>query len=499
MPESSAKAAAKKSAFSELGFAKTIQELSEEVRGLYSSDSIPWVIGYSGGKDSSAVLQLVWMSIKALPEEKRTKPIHIISTDTLVEQPLVAAWVDASHAKMRTAAASDSLPIIPHKLTPQVQDTFWVNLIGKGYPAPRNKFRWCTERMKIKPSNRFIRDVVRDNGEAILLLGTRKAESQKRKIQMEKHEKYRYRDRLSPNASLPNSLVFTPIEDWTNDDVWLFLMQVKNPWGHDNRSLLGMYQGASADGECPLVVDTTTPSCGSSRFGCWVCTVVDKDRSMEAMIKNDEEKVWMTPLLELRNELDKPDDRDRRDFRRMSGQVQLFHGRPIPGPYTKEWREQWLRRVLEVQMAVRAAGPEEFKNLSLISMEELAEIRRIWLTDKHQFDDSLPRLYQEVTGTPFPVAKDDGAVLTREDWELLREVCGSEAAFFELQTNLLDTERKYRGMSRRAGIYDALEECLQKNIYPDADTAVRALQGRQADLEKAQTELFEQNGVEGLY
>lgn len=499
MPESSARAASKKSVFSELGFAKTIQELSEEVRGLYVSDSIPWVIGYSGGKDSSAVLQLVWMAIKALPEEKRTKPIHIISTDTLVEQPLVAAWVDASHAKMRTAAAKDNLPIVPHKLTPQVQDTFWVNLIGKGYPAPRNKFRWCTERMKIKPSNRFIRDVVRDNGEAILLLGTRKAESQKRKIQMEKHEKYRYRDRLSPNASLPNSLVFTPIEDWTNDDVWLFLMQVKNPWGHDNRSLLGMYQGASVDGECPLVVDTTTPSCGSSRFGCWVCTVVDKDRSMEAMIKNDEEKVWMTPLLELRNELDKPDDRDRRDFRRMSGQVQLFHGRPIPGPYTKEWREQWLRRVLEVQVAVRAAGPEDFKNLALISMEELAEIRRIWLTDKHQFDDSLPRIYQEVTGAPFPVAKDDGAVLTREDWELLREVCGDEASFFELQTNLLDTERKYRGMSRRAGIYDALEECLQKNIYPDADAAVRALQGRQADLEKAQSEMFEQNGVEGLY
>lgn len=499
MPESSAKAASKKSAFSDLGFAKTIQELGEEVRGLYLADSIPWVIGYSGGKDSSAVLQLVWMSIKGLPEEKRTKSIHIISTDTLVEQPLVAAWVDASHARMRTAAAKDNIPIIPHKLTPQVQDTFWVNLIGKGYPAPRNKFRWCTERMKIKPSNRFIRDVVRDNGEAILLLGTRKAESQKRKIQMEKHEKYRYRDRLSPNASLPNSLVFTPIEDWTNDDVWLFLMQVKNPWGHDNRSLLGMYQGASVDGECPLVVDTTTPSCGSSRFGCWVCTVVDKDRSMEAMIKNDEEKVWMTPLLELRNELDKPDDRDRRDFRRMNGQVQLFHGRPIPGPYTKEWRETWLRRVLEVQVAVRAAGPADFKNLSLISMEELAEIRRIWLTDKHQFDDTLPRIYQEVTGAPFPSAKDDGAVLTRDDWELLREVCGDESSFFELQTNLLDTERKYRGMSRRAGIYDALEECLQKNIYPDADTAVRALQGRQADLEKAQAELFEQNGVEGLY
>lgn len=235
-------------------------------------------------------MQLVWNAIRDLPEEQRQKPIHVISTDTLVEQPLVAAWVDTSLARIREAADAQKLPITPHKLTPEIQDSFWVNLIGRGYPAPRQKFRWCTERMKIRPSNKFIRDVVRRYGEAILVLGTRKAESQVRAARMEKLESQRLRDGLSPNKSLPNSLVFTPVEDWSNDDVWLYLMQVKNPWGHDNKSLLTMYQGASEGGECPLVVDTTTPSCGSSRFGCWVCTVVDKDRSMEAMIKNDEER-----------------------------------------------------------------------------------------------------------------------------------------------------------------------------------------------------------------
>ena len=207
---------------------------------------------------------------------------------------------------MRAAAREQEMPIHPHKLTPEVADSFWVNLIGRGYPAPGQKFRWCTERLKIKPSNKFIRGVVQKYGEAILVLGTRKAESQRRSINMEKHARRRVRERLVPNASLPNSLVYTPIEDWKNDDVWLYLMQVKNPWGHDNKSLLGMYQGATEGGECPLVVDSSTPSCGTSRFGCWVCTVVDKDRSMEAMIKNDEEKVWMTPLLELRNELASP-------------------------------------------------------------------------------------------------------------------------------------------------------------------------------------------------
>lgn len=493
-----------KSAFAKLGLAKTVEAVRDEIQYLYQWDEVPWVIGYSGGKDSTAVLQLVWLAIRELPAEQRTKPIHVISTDTLVEQPVVAAWVDASHEKMRQAAAEQGLPITPHKLTPETKNSFWVNLIGKGYPAPRKKFRWCTERMKINPSNKFIREVVRENGEAILLLGTRKAESQRRARTMGKHDERKVRDRLTPNASLPNSLVYTSIEDWTNDDVWLFLMQVKNPWGHTNKSLLGMYQGASADGECPLVVDTSTPSCGNSRFGCWVCTLVDQDRSMEAMIKNDEEKVWMTPLLELRNELgDHSQDRTRRDYRRMNGRVQLFHDGVVYGPYRKKWRDYWVRRVLEAQEETHRLGPPEFQQTDLISMEELHEIRRIWLYEKHEFDDSLPRIYEEVTGKAFPKQEADDNLLRLEDWEILREVCGEDDELFDLQVALLDIEREYRGMSRRAGIYHALEGRLRVSQYASEQEAIairqdqekrrREAAGEQCDLPPRETQrtLFE--------
>jgi DNA sulfur modification protein DndC len=474
-----------RSAFREKGVAAAVKALGDEIRELYLCDAIPWVVGYSGGKDSSAALQLVWLAIRELPPGERTKTVHVISTDTLVEQPLVAAWVDASLEKMKNAAKEQGLPFVPHKLTPEVENTFWVNLIGKGYPAPRNKFRWCTERLKIQPSNKFIRDVVRSNGEAILVLGTRKAESQKRAATMDQHSARKVRDRLTPNASLPNSLVYTPIEDWNNDDVWLFLMQVKNPWGHDNKSLLGMYQGATEGGECPLVVDTSTPSCGSSRFGCWVCTLVDRDRSMEAMIKNDEEKVWMTPLLDLRNALDVDDDRPLRDFRRMTGQVQLFHDRTIPGPYTKESRENWLRMVLEAQKQARAEGPPEFKDLNLITLDELHEIRRIWLNEKHEFDDSLPGIYQEVTEQEFPTQKIDNNPLRAEDWTLLKEVCGDDEALFDLQVRLLGIEQRHRGMSRRAGIFDKLEQRLRAGIYRTEEEAVEDLTVREGRKEKA--------------
>ena len=464
-----------RSAFKGNGFRATVASVVARTAALYQSDSIPWVVGYSGGKDSTATLALVWLALRQVPPEQRLKPVHVISTDTLVENPVVAAWVTSALDQIAAASRAEGLPIEPHRLVPQTQNTFWVNLIGKGYPAPRPKFRWCTDRLKISPSNRFIREVVRSSGEAILVLGSRKAESSGRAHRMSELEGGRIREQLSPNASLPNSLVYTPIEDWTNDDVWLFLMQEPNPWGYDNKELLAMYRGASEDNECPLVVDTSTPSCGDSRFGCWVCTLVDKDKSMAAMIQNDEEKEWMLPLLELRNELDVADDRPMRDFRRLNGSVQLFRNRdePIPGPYTQEARERWLRRLLEAQTWVRANGPDHVRTIELISLAELHEIRRIWVFDKHEIEDLLPQIFEDCTGEPFPGPSfDDQLALDPSDLEVLNELCDGNRLHYELTRELLAIERRYRTMSRRAGLSAALEEALHRHYYDDQADAV---------------------------
>lgn len=475
------------SAFEGRGFRTVVADVIAEAKALYLADEIPWVVGYSGGKDSTAVLQLVWTMLRELAPSERHKPVHVISTDTLVENPVVARWVTTSLETMERAATAQALPIEPHRLTPDVASTFWVNLIGRGYPAPRPKFRWCTERLKIKPSNAFIRRVVRENGEAILVLGTRKAESSGRRHRMEQLEEGRVRERLSPNDSLPNSLVYSPIEDWTNDDVWLYLMQVENAWGYDNKDLMAMYRGASADNECPLVVDSSTPSCGDSRFGCWVCTLVDKDKSMSAMIQNDEEKEWMVPLLELRDALDVADDRPLRDFRRMNGKVQLFHDRPIPGPYTEAARHDWLRRLLEAQVWIRENGPDYVGDIELISMDELHEIRRIWMFEKHEIEDALPGIYQEVTGTRFPGPSfDDVLVLTADDLGVLRDLCTEDPLHYELTRELLDVERQFRTMTRRAGLFEALERSFRRSYFDSEDDAVaqaRRLRGEATEDE----------------
>lgn len=243
-----------------------------------------------------------------------------------------------------------------------------------------------------------------------------------------------------------------------------------------------MYSGASEDGECPLVVDSSTPSCGDSRFGCWVCTLVDEDKSMSAMIKNDFEKEWMLPLLDFRNDLLAKRDRSLRDFRRLSGAVQLFYDKPIPGPYKQETREAWLKRLLEVEQEVRELAPEEVKGIELITLAELREIRRIWVVEKHELEDSLPKIYEEVRGEPFPDGQlDDSPVLNAESIAALREICGGDPIHFGLVRELIALEGRFRTHVRRAGLYDALEGAIRKGFYEDEeDATARALRLQEA-------------------
>ncbi|MEB3885809.1 DNA phosphorothioation system sulfurtransferase DndC [Lyngbya sp. CCY1209] len=485
-------------------FLQDLEILKAEIQELYFDDQIPLVIGWSGGKDSTAVLQLIWSSIASLPPEKRTRKIHVLTNDTLVENPIVSAWVRKSLKNMNKAAKEQGMPVSTHLTYPTIKNTFWCCLIGKGYPAPRNRFRWCTERLKINPADYFIRETIRNNGQAILVLGTRKAESTQRATNMAKHRKWRVRDRMNTNPHRPNCLIYLPIEDWRTDEVWMYLMQFENPWGQDNKDLFTMYRGATADNECPLVIDTSTPSCGDSRFGCWVCTMVSKDKSMEAMILNDEAKEWMQPLLDLRNELDVKNDHDKRDFRRNFGTVQLFERnvdgqtsvQHIPGPYKREWREHWLRRVLEAQVQVRKTAPPEMRDITLIQPEELSEIRRIWLEEKHEFDDSLPRIYQEVTGEKFKDPRDTGekAMLGPDEWQILEDLSDGDPMYLELVTRLLDTERQYKTMARRTGIYDTLERCFKtssrsqneaiQNAHYERNLKEAAQSGKVEDIKK---------------
>ncbi len=462
------------SAFEELGFSETINSLTYKIQDLYKSRKAPWIIGYSGGKDSSTVTQLIWNAIAELDEDDRTNDIHIISTDTLVENPVVADWVALNLKKMDKAAQKAKLPIYSHRLTPTLEDSFWVNLIGKGYPAPRPLFRWCTSRLKINPSNSFIKKIVDKSGEAILALGMRKAESATRARVMNKIEEKRTHELLAPNTQLPNSYVFTPIENWTNDDVWSYLLNNHTtPWGFDNNEILDMYKGASPDNECPLVVDSGTQSCGKSRFGCWICTLVSKDSSMEAMIQNDEEKQWMQEMLSFRDQLDIKNDRKYRDFRRMDGTLLVHNGRLVHGPYIQTYREQLLERILKIQKSIASNKSIQLHNFELITMEELKEIRRIWIDEKNEIEDSLPKIYESNMGKPFQSEKNHYWFFGKTEMETLQNVCDGDRSHFELIRNLLSIERKFSFKVKRSGLYEELEKSIGKYFYKNEEDALQ--------------------------
>lgn len=437
------------------------------IRETYAQDARPWVIGFSGGKDSTCTLQLIWQALKALPIDQRRKPIHVISSNTLVETPAIVSYIRDTIAAIESAAKRDGLNITARVVEPRAQDSFWVNVIGRGYPAPTNKFRWCTERLKIHPADRFIKDQVAHYGEVVLALGVRSAESATRAQVMA----LRKIDgqRLRTHKTLAGALVFAPIEDWTTDDVWAYLLQNSyTPWGTDNNDLAAMYR--TADAECPLVVDTTTPSCGNSRFGCWVCTVVTRDKSMEAMI--DSGQWWMEELLKIRDELadtHRPEVRAKvRSIRKLDGRILLKSqsDEASPGPYTFDYCKSLLQRILATQKAL----PPEADGFELITEAELLEIRRIWRNDRHDWEDSVPRIYEKELGKKW-FAISDATRDGEEDGEIADRIALENGVPPLLLRKLIDAERRTYGLRRRSDIYKKLNQILDHDWRDDDEVA----------------------------
>jgi DNA sulfur modification protein DndC len=436
-----------------------------EIREVYLEDSRPWVIGYSGGKDSTTALQLIWYALSELPREQLSKPIYIISSDTLVETPKIVNYIDQSLDRINDRAKELALPFSAHKVSPEIHDSFWVNLIGRGYPAPSNRFRWCTERLKIDPANKFILEKVEEYGEVVVVLGVRRAESATRAQVMSLHKIQN--SPLSRHSTLPNAFVYTPIADFTTPDVWTYLLQSQSPWGNSNRDLVTLYRNAQA-GECPLVVDKTTPSCGNSRFGCWVCTVVTRDTSMESMIENGE--VWMEPLLEFRNGLSETQDpavkRKVRQLKRRNGRVTYdANGNIIPGPYTPAFRKHLLKELLKVQKTVAASG----EITQLISKDELEKIRSLWRTEIQDWEDSVPLIFREVFGHDLVWNPTENPVFGGEDQKLLQSICNLTDVSGAMVAKLLDLERDLSAMSRRSSVNERLGAILEEDWRTDEE------------------------------
>ncbi|MBY6036640.1 DNA phosphorothioation system sulfurtransferase DndC [Fictibacillus nanhaiensis] len=501
-----------------------IEEAKKQIQEVYLSDDRPWVVGYSGGKDSTVVAQLVFDALSELPHEKLHKKIYVISSDTLVETPLIISSINSTLHRIQEKALEAGLPIETHKVKPAPEKSFWANIIGKGYPSPNQKFRWCTDRLKIDPANQFITDKVSKFGEVIMVLGVRDDESATRANVMKSHTVEG--KILMRHSTLSNAFVYAPIRNFELDDVWNYLLNNESPWGDDNFALHKLYQDSSS-GECPLVVDKTVKesagSCGNSRFGCWVCTVVTEDKALNGFIESGED--WMRPLLEFRNWL--AEIRDVRTYRqkyRMNGQIYFKEARievidgidyviipkkgrvaavktPLAeytiidksdvkaylfenkidlstgqefkllvrdeaklmqfglGPFTLEARSEILRKLLETQRDL--IHPQD-PNFELIREDELRVIRRYWL-ENGDWEDRVPKIYKEVTGVDLDWEMNDAPLFDQEQLTDLELLCEKYKVDFKLLKQLISIEREYNGFNVRRGLFQDIEKVLKQD------------------------------------
>ncbi len=440
--------------------------LLNEIEGLYQADKRPWIIGFSGGKDSTCVVQLVYSMLKSLPTNERRKEVSIVCSDTLVESPAIQERIKTTLDRIQKQAFQDHLPINVDILRPKLGDTFWVNLIGRGYPSPNRWFRWCTDRLKIKPMTEYTLNNIDQSGEVLVVLGARKDESASRSQTLKKH--HIEGTKLKSHSNIPRAFIYTPIEDWSFQDVWTYLLQAKSPWGDNNRDLVTLYQ--KCDSECPLVIDESTPACGGSRFGCWTCTVVERDRALEGLIEEGDD--WLKPLLDFRNWLkeirDDPEARETMrktekrkkivaDYFDKDFEAQERRGHRILGPFRFSTRHEILRKLVELQEIFSKRG------ISLISAEEIKAIEILWIYE----GDNISSI-TDILGD----GRKSSRVSLVTEKDKLEEICTKYGIAKNLVERLVMVEGDLSRLSRRRGVHSRIEKVLEEHMIEEQSQQV---------------------------
>ncbi len=313
-------------------FKEKFQESINILEQLYKKNK-RWIVTYSGGKDSTALVVLSLYMKTVHPDID----LNITYSDTMMEIPQMSV---VAHTFLKSI--EKKYPAKVKIVYPDINDTYWVRMIGRGYPPPGPRFRWCTPKIKIKPSRKLHDD------HGLFITGLRMGESQQRDIRLRS-------SCLNGNANECGSDVWVsqkgidvaaPIIHWTAEDVWYFLM----------------FPGKKALPETQLVVDLYGNT--SMRFGCWMCTVVMKDKTMIALAKSGDYKVQK--LLEFREwiveESKKPENR----YFRKDGRK---------GRLNITFKEIILRKLLEL---------EKDLNFKIITEDEIVTIQNLLDSGKYR-------------------------------------------------------------------------------------------------------------------
>jgi len=328
-------------------------------------------------------------------------------------------------------------------VSPESKDSYWPLLLGKGYPSPNQSFRWCTDRLKIKPATKFLTSLSTNNKSILMLLGVRSDESQTRAASIEKRD--RNHRGLVKHDNVPNAFVLSPVKDWSNPEVWSFLSTYKAPWG-SHKDMMKLYDKGSGEADCNIALNPESPSCGKTRFGCWVCTVVSKDKSMENMLRHDEDQ-WMKPLHDFRNDLE--------DFRKDHSKRQSIrrNGQKGYGPFTMATRQELFEKLLKIEKNIL----DKLEGKHLISDEDIIQIQKEWLHDGDFFESAINLANKYGRN----IRHESNKAFSSKEQEYFKTLCEENGIQIELMDKLIQTEHKYRHQLKRSGVFTDIEEIVE--------------------------------------
>lgn len=297
------------------------QEIKEHMKEVYLRDDVPLAIAYSGGKDSTLLLLLLWEMLSSLPVDQRRKTVHLISSDTGVETPDMTDYVHKAIKSIQRSAEEQQIPIETNLVKPSLKQSFWWKVLARGtlISTPNTKHRWCTHTLKIAPTQSKLKELLAQSpiqfGEnqkhqLILALGIRNEESARRKASISKWE-LSEESYFSRHSDFDEILCYGPLKFVTADELWFKLMEYETlPFGVKISDLTVQY-GESIM-ECGIKTSNEQGkacSAAGNRAGCWSCGLVSgKDPMLVRHIQEGKTKYqylldWKTLMLRMRNDI----------------------------------------------------------------------------------------------------------------------------------------------------------------------------------------------------
>ncbi len=356
----------------------------------YLNDNRPFCVAYSGGKDSSVILYLTVRMLENLQLKniELKKRVLVINSNTLAELPPVLEHLQTSLKQIEEYAKENNLPIEVQEVTPEIKNTLNVQLLGVGMPPPSNSLRWCTDKLKVFPIDKKIKEIF-PSGRFISIIGTRRDESFSRDARIEKASVKGTNLKLNDRYKEASNLM--PIELWSTKDVWEYLFKQENNLVNID-FLWKLYSDASNKdaSECTFVgaggkhIEDGKLGCGVSRFGCWQCYMVrDKDKSLDGLMQSGYDNIdlykeyrdwyWKTSQLGWEKTRDVYSHRHQgQEFYNKGGEDNPKFGMTMPKGMTIKIRKEAFKRTLKLQSQL---------NEEIITNDEIIEIQKRWLLE----------------------------------------------------------------------------------------------------------------------